>query len=145
MFEIQIKLHMKTHSSFLALFAAIVSAASFSFGADEKQGDGAIHVKPEAAAKLVDEKKVTVLDVRTADEFAEGHIAGARNLDFLQGAKFEAEAKTLDKTKPYLVHCQSGARSSKSLKILKKLGFEKLYHLDDGFGGWQAAGKPVEK
>ena len=113
--------------------------------AEEKAADGAIHVKADAAAKLVQEKKVTVLDIRTADEFGEGHIAGAQNIDFLQGAEFEAKIKELDKTKPYLVHCQSGGRSGRSLKVFKSLGFEKIYHLDGGFGDWQAAGKPVAK
>lgn len=113
--------------------------------AAEKAGDGAVHVKAEAAAKLVQEKKVTVLDVRTADEFGEGHIAGAQNIDFLQSAEFEAAIAKLDKTKPYLVHCQAGGRSGRSLALFKKLGFETIYHLDDGFGGWEAAGKPVAK
>lgn len=113
--------------------------------AAEKAADGAVHVKAEAAAKLVQEKKVTVLDVRTADEFGEGHIAGAQNIDFLQSAEFEAAIAKLDKTKPYLVHCQAGGRSGRSLALFKKLGFETIYHLDDGFGGWEAAGKPVAK
>jgi rhodanese-related sulfurtransferase len=92
-----------------------------------------------------EEKKVTVLDIRTPEEFGEGHIAGAKNLDFLKSTEFEAKLKELDKSKPYLVHCQSGGRSSRSLKVFKKLGFETIYHLDGGLGGWQAAGKPVEK
>ena len=136
---------MKTHLSLLTVLAAVLASVSSFVRADEKAADGAIHIKSEAAAKLVQEKKVTVLDVRTADEFGEGHIAGAKNVDFLQTAEFEAAIGKLDKTKPYLVHCQAGGRSGRSLKLFKKLGFETIYHLDDGFGGWQAAGKPVEK
>jgi phage shock protein E len=136
---------MKSHLSFLATCAAIIASLTFVAGGDEKAADGAIHVKADAAAKLVQEKKIIVLDIRTADEFGEGHIAGAKNIDFLQGAEFEAKIKELDKTKPYLVHCQSGGRSGKSLKVFKSLGFEKIYHLDGGFGDWQAAGKPVAK
>ena len=136
---------MKTHLSLLTVLAVVLASVSSFVRADEKAADGAIHIKSEGAAKLVQEKKVTVLDVRTADEFGEGHIAGAKNVDFLQTAEFEAAIGKLDKTKPYLVHCQAGGRSGRSLKLFKKLGFETIYHLDDGFGGWQAAGKPVEK
>lgn len=113
--------------------------------AQQASPDGAIHVQAEAAAKLVQEKKVEIIDVRTADEFAEGHIAGAKNIDMMKGDEFEAKLKELDKSKPYLVHCQAGGRSSRSLKVFKKLGFEKIYHLDGGMGDWTSAGKPVVK
>ena len=136
---------MKSRPSIPAICAFILAAASSFLSADEKAADGAVHVNTDTAAKLVQDKKVIVLDVRTADEFAEGRIAGARNIDFLQSAEFEARLKELDKTKPYLVHCQSGGRSGRSLKVFKKLGFEAIYHLDDGFSGWKAAGRPVEK
>ena len=124
------------------LLLAVVPSSLF---AQERSPDGATHVQVEAAAKLVKEKKVDVIDVRTADEFAEGHIAGAKNIDVMKGGEFEAKLTELDKSKPYLVHCQTGGRSSRSLKVFKKLGFEKIYHLDGGMGGWQAAGKPVVK
>jgi rhodanese-related sulfurtransferase len=58
---------------------------------------------------------------------------------------FEAQLAKLDKSQPTLVHCQAGGRSSRALKTFEKLGFTQVIHLDDGFGGWQAAGKPVEK
>ena len=58
---------------------------------------------------------------------------------------FEKQLTALDKTKPTLVHCQAGGRSMRALKVFEKLGFTQLIHLDDGFGGWEAAGKPVEK
>lgn len=134
---------MKTNS-FTFFVASILLIVSSAF-AEEKAADGAVHVKADAAAKLVQEKKVTVLDIRTPEEFGEGHIAGAQNLDFLKSTEFEAKLKDLDKSKPYLVHCQSGGRSSRSLKVFKKLGFETIYHLDGGLGGWQAAGQPVAK
>ncbi|MBX7208138.1 MAG: rhodanese-like domain-containing protein [Verrucomicrobiaceae bacterium] len=135
---------MKPHrfSFFLGVIAVALSPL---LHADEKAADGAVHVTADAAAKLVQESKVTVLDVRTADEFGECHISGAMNIDFLDSTGFEKRVKELDKSRPYLVHCQSGGRSSRSLKIFKKLGFEKVYHLDGGLGAWQAAGKPVEK
>ena len=85
-----------------------------------------------------------MLDVRTPDEYKGGHIAGAKNIDFTENS-FEGEVARLDKSKPYLVHCASGHRSTNSLATFKKLGFQSVYHLDGGLKAWEAAGKPVEK
>lgn len=98
----------------------------------------------KAAELLASDEKVTVLDVRTAEEYAEGHLEGAVNADFT-GDDFEARVAKLDPTKPYLVHCAAGGRSGKSMKIFKKLKFTKIYHLEDGYNGWTDAGKPVVK
>lgn len=106
--------------------------------------DKAKHVKAEEAAKLIAAGNVTVVDVRTAAEFEDGHIKGAKNIDIM-GKDFEAQLGKLDKTKPTLVHCQAGGRSTRSLGILEKLGFTDLIHLDDGFAGWEASGHPVAK
>ena len=117
----------------LALFTTLATA------------DEVKHVKSKEAAAIVAKGDVIVLDVRTPDEFSEGHIAGAKNIDFLDEAKFKAEAAKLDKTKTYLVHCQAGGRSTKSLKTLQELGIKNLIHLDDGFGGWSDNNLPVKK
>jgi rhodanese-related sulfurtransferase len=101
-----------------------------------------VHATAAEAAKLVKEKKVLVIDVRTADEFAEGHIEGAQNIDF-RSTKFEGNLAAVAKTQPVLVHCASGGRSTSALKVFQKLGFLNVTHLDGGFAAWQAAGKPV--
>jgi len=106
--------------------------------------DPAKHVKAEEAAKIIADGKVAVIDVRTPDEFKDGHIKGAKNIDIMS-KDFEAQLGKLDKTQPTLVHCQAGGRSTRALPIFEKLGFKNLIHLDDGFGGWEAAGKPVVK
>jgi len=102
------------------------------------------HVQAAEAAALIAKGGVVIVDVRTADEFAEGHIADARNID-INATDFAAQLAKLDKTKPTLVHCQAGGRSTRALKTFQELGFEHLIHLDDGFGGWADAGKPVVK
>jgi rhodanese-related sulfurtransferase len=130
-----------TTRHFLAIAAAFVCLAAF---ADDKKAADVTHVDAEGGGKLVAEGKVTVLDVRTPDEYKEGHIAGAKNIDFTEN-DFEKKAAELDKSKSYLVHCASGRRSTASLEVLQKLGFKHLYHLDGGFNGWKKAGKPVEK
>jgi len=121
----------------LTTLILLLSAAAFA-------ADPAKHVKAEEAAKIIAEGKTIVVDVRTPDEFKDGHIKGAKNIDIMS-ADFEAQLGKLDKTTPTLVHCQAGGRSMRALKVFEKLGFTHLIHLDEGFGGWEAAGKPVEK
>ena len=121
------------------LLALLLIVPVFTFAADPAK-----HVKADEAAKIVAEGKTVIVDVRTADEFKDGHIKGAKNIDIMSN-DFETQLTKLDKTQPTLVHCQAGGRSTRALKVFEKLGFTNLIHLDEGFGGWQAAGKPVEK
>ncbi|MEA3209821.1 MAG: hypothetical protein QOE70_2878 [Chthoniobacter sp.] len=101
------------------------------------------NVTPDEAEKLLKEHpKTVVLDVRTPEEFAAGHIAGAKNIDF-RGDDFAKKVAALDPTKPILVHCAGGGRSTQSLPYLKDK--KVVYHLNDGFKAWEKAGKPVEK
>lgn len=84
----------------------------------------------------------TVIDVRTPAEFAEGHLVGARNVDF-QAADFRERADALAKDAPYFVYCRSGNRSSQAVAIMAELGFGEIHHLSDGILGWEAAGNPL--
>jgi rhodanese-related sulfurtransferase len=110
-----------------------------------KQAQSPKNVEVAEADKLVSEnKKLVVLDIRTAKEFEEGHIKGAKNLDFYD-AEFQKRLGALDKKQSYLVHCASGGRSAKAREMMKNMGFEVVYHLEGGMKAWQKAGKPVEK
>jgi protein disulfide-isomerase len=95
-------------------------------------------------AKMAADKANVILDVRTVEEYAGGHIAGAVNLD-ANSPDFAAKAAALDKGKTYLVHCASGVRSVKACDKLASLDFPKLYNLTGGFKAWAKAGKPIEK
>lgn len=101
-------------------------------------------VTPDEAEKLIKEKKAVVLDIRTPDEFAEGHIEGAINVDFLSD-KFSEQLAKLDKGTPVIVHCGSGGRSTRSLPKIEDQKFLQIYHLNKGFKAWLEAGKPVKK
>ena len=90
------------------------------------------------------DKKVVVLDVRTPEEYQEGHIPGATNIDFKK-PDFAERVAQLVKNKSYLVHCMGGGRSTKSLPILEQQGIKSIYHLDGGFNGWKEEGLAVEK
>jgi len=86
---------------------------------------------------------VIVLDVRTAKEFAEGHIPGAVNI-----SHDELEARLAElgpaRDKEVVVYCRSGRRADLALGLLEKAGFERLYHLEGDFLGWADAKRPVE-
>lgn len=112
--------------------------------ADDDETKGFKDLSIAEFAKMVADKQNVILDVRTAKEFAGGHIAGAVNLD-VTAADFAKKAAALDKSKTYLVHCATGARSVRACDKLSQLDFLKLYHLPAGFRGWVKAGEPVEK
>lgn len=90
------------------------------------------------------EKNAVVLDVRTKEEYDNGHIPGSTLLDF-QSPDFEKQLAKLDKNKTYLVHCASGGRSARACKKMDALNFPKVYNLQGGMSAWEKAGKPVEK
>lgn len=101
-------------------------------------------VEVDEFEQVISNKEIVRLDVRRADEFAAGHIAGSLNIDVLKD-DFEAEAlKKLDKQKTIAVYCRGGNRSKKAAQILAKNGFT-IIELNTGYMGWTGAGKPVEK
>lgn len=143
---------MKPHLAALtiAMSPCTVTAQESKPAAAAEAKDGVKHVDAAGAKKIIDESaakkdgQVVVLDVRTAEEFKAGHIAGAVNVDFMDD-KFAGEAGKLDKDKTYVVHCQGGGRSGRSLDTLKKLGFKSIVHLDGGMNGWEKEKLPVAK
>jgi rhodanese-related sulfurtransferase len=121
---------------------ALLSAACF--GKPQEKNGAVTHVSAGQAAELLRAGGVTVIDVRTPGEFAEGRIAGAVNIDF-QSRDFASRLAGLDPAKPYLVHCRSGSRSGRALGAFKKQGFAKIYHLDGGVIAWSKAGQPLRR
>ena len=87
--------------------------------------------------------KLIIIDVRTQEEYEKGHLSNAKLIDFFDD-DFEKKIKALDKKLPYLIHCQSGGRSMKAFKLMKTLGFEKVFHLDGGILAWKSSGNRLE-
>ena len=85
----------------------------------------------EAQKIITSNTSLKVLDVRTKEEYEEGHIAGATNLDFY-GNSFKNDLSKLNKDDTYLVYCRSGNRSGQTLSIMKDLGFKNVYNLSNG-------------
>lgn len=102
----------------------------------------AVDLNPADFQAKAQEAGVILLDVRTAGEFAAGHIEGALNID-VEGMTFAGEIKQLDNTKTYAIYCQSGRRSRIAAETMTEAGFTKLYNLDQGIGSWLSAGLPV--
>ena len=85
-----------------------------------------------------------LLDVRTNNEFAQGHLQGAQQIDFYRDDFSDALDK-LDREQPVLIYCRSGNRSGKAAKKMKAMGFYAVYNLEGGIGAWSKRGKPVSK
>lgn len=92
--------------------------------------------------RISDSAKVVRLDVRTADEYAAGHIGNAVNIDVLKDDFKGRAVESLPKDKTIAVYCRSGRRSKKAAGILVENGY-KVIELDGGYVGWTEAGKPV--
>jgi rhodanese-related sulfurtransferase len=86
---------------------------------------------------------LVVLDVRTPEEFAAGHLAGAIGLDFY-AATFADDLAALDREAPYLLYCRSGNRSAETREMMRSLGFLEVREIAGGITAWVEAGFPVE-
>jgi rhodanese-related sulfurtransferase len=78
-------------------------------------------------------RKAQLIDVREPDEFAAGHILGARNIPLTQ---LRMRMKELRKDQPIYLYCQSGLRSGRAAQMLYRKGYRDLYHLKGGFKQW---------
>lgn len=83
--------------------------------------------------EAVKNNEVQLVDVRTPQEFKEGEIEDALNIDFLQNDSFATQFEKLDKDEPVYIYCRSGNRSGKAAKQLKKMGFKEIYDLEGGY------------
>jgi rhodanese-related sulfurtransferase len=97
------------------------------------------HARGDAA----DEPQL-VIDLRGSDEFAKGHVLGAKNVPL---ADLERRAAELDRNKarPVIVYGSDPTRAAPAVQVLRKAGFSDVRNLAGGYGAWQQAGLPVEK
>ena len=91
--------------------------------------------KPKYQALV--EKGYTIIDVRTPEEFAEGHIQGALNIN-VKSEAFVTEIENLSKSDTLLVYCRSGRRSLYAAQVIVSFGFQKIYDLEGGFLNWES-------
>jgi rhodanese-related sulfurtransferase len=93
-------------------------------------------------AEVVSAPGAQIIDVRTPEEFAEGHLEGAVNMN-VQGADFAAQISSLDPAGLYAVYCRSGNRSQAAVAAMADGGLSGIFELETGIVGWQEAGLPV--
>ena len=100
------------------------------------------NVDVKGFVELMKDSNVVVLDVRTADEFKEGHIEGAVNIDQAQSDFIERVKKALPTEKTIAIYCRSGRRSASAAERLAAEGY-KAVNLKGGILAWKEAEKPV--
>lgn len=101
-------------------------------------------VSPQQATNMVNREDAKVVDVRDADEFRQGHIAGSINIPFSQLAERMTELDRF-KDKPVVLICKIGHQASAAGRQLRGSGFEKIFRIQGGIQGWRADNLPVVK
>ncbi len=105
---------------------------------------GAPGLSPTQAVLMINREKANVVDVRSADEFASGHLIGSRHVA-LDTISTELTKTVPDKKRPLILVCASGMRSQKAQRIAQQLGYENVHSLGGGLKIWQDANLPLEK
>ena len=115
----------------------------FCCNAQSEKSDSAFKsVEVQEFAEVIADSALILLDTRTAEEYAEGHIDNAINIDVLRD-DFESKAtSTLPKDKTIALYCRSGRRSKNAAKILTKNGYT-VVELNSGYNGWKKSPSPL--
>ena len=98
---------------------------------------------PEAKALLAKQENVVILDVRTPEEYAAGHLQTAKLINKYD-PDFAEQINALDRNKTYLIYCKAGGRSAETTKMMTELGFKNIYDATEGFESLKNAGVPAE-
>ncbi|MBR7800438.1 rhodanese-like domain-containing protein [Undibacterium fentianense] len=123
------------------LSIAIVSGGALLLPSLQRRG---ARVSQLQATQYMNQGKTLVLDVRSPEEFATGHLPNSKNIPLKE---IESRLKEIEKSKSQVVIavCASGVRSSSAVGLLNKLGFEKAFSLEGGVAAWQSQGLPIIK
>lgn len=126
------------------LFAIALASGGMLMFPALTSGGGAAGLTPTEVVQLINREKAAVVDVCGPDEFAAGHVTGAKNVPL---PELEAKLAGVVKNKnlPLVLVCASGMRSKRAVSIAKKLGYENAHSLTGGMGAWRTANLPVEK
>lgn len=113
-----------------------MSFLSALFGIKKETSDKIAILDANSYKEAIAGKKVQLVDVRTANEYRNGHIKNALNVDFFNGAGFKKSFEKMNKEKPVYLYCRSGARSQKAARRLIEMGFSQIYDLKGGYSRW---------
>lgn len=127
------------------ILLSLLTAISFGTTGCSAQSDSIDTLAPQAFIKQAKaDTTAIILDVRTPGEYKEEHLAGARQLDFLNTSVFDAGIKKLDNTHTYYVYCRSGKRSHNACMKMQKQGL-KVFDMEGGILNWKKLGMPTTK
>ncbi len=121
------------------LYMSILSCICSVLGCRAQDGEKFRSVGTEEFAEIIEDTAVVRLDVRTEEEYAAGHIAGAALADVLRDDFLETAVKTLPRGKTVALYCRSGRRSKKAAALLAGEGYD-VVELSTGWLGWTRAG-----
>ena len=96
------------------------------------------------AVTLINREKAVVVDVGEIDEFASGHVGGAKNVPFSE-LEDKLAGVVKNKALPLILVCATGARANRAVAVAKKLGYEQAQALAGGLKAWKDANLPIEK
>ena len=128
--------------NWMLMSVALASAALLFWPVLKSATGGALTA--EGAVQLINRQKAVVIDVCEANEYAAGHVGGAKNIPLNQ-LEQKLPGAVKNKALPVILVCQSGARSGRAVSIAKKLGYEQAQSLGGGLGAWTKANLPVER
>ncbi len=98
----------------------------------------------DGAVQLINREKAVVIDVCETEEFAAGHVGGAKNIPLNQ-LEDKLPGMVKNKALPVILVCETGARSARAVAIVKKLGYENTQSMSGGLKAWRTANLPLEK
>lgn len=127
------------------ILLSLLAAISLGSTGCSAQSDGINVLSPKDFIKQAKaDTTAIILDVRTPGEYKEEHLAGARQLDFLNTSVFDAGIKQLDKSHTYYVYCRSDKRSHHACMKMQKQGL-KVFDMEGGILNWKKLGMPTTK
>lgn len=130
-----------TSNHVLLVSALLISFFLLVFSELRRKASGLVNVEAADAVKLINNDAV-VVDIRSAESYARGHIVNARNIP---GDELDARLNQLEKfkSKPIIAVCDNGITSTRAVNTLRSAGFESVYGLKGGMNGWGQSGLPV--
>ena len=127
--------------NWMLIAAAIISGTMLLMPIIQGAGGG---LTADGAVQLINREKAVVIDVCEAEEFAAGHVGGAKNIPLnLLEEKLASTVK--NKALPLIMVCTTGARSARAVAIARKLGYDNTQSMTGGLKAWRTANLPIEK
>lgn len=130
---------------YILIIAVVLVVGVMFYSSCATRNNGFKTVDVDEFSKLIaGNEGIQLLDVRTQEEYKDGHIAGAKLIDVNDSTFIDKATAQLNKKKPVAVYCRIGRRSAKAANAMVKAGFQ-VINLDGGIIAWQDAGKNIEK